>query len=170
MDPRLPFHLMNYTKVGWQGFSPSAASPRNPFSHQKRPLFARELQSAQPLPIENRPRHVRGRLSTPPSCWSSASRSLAMVPKGGLDRLSLRDHAIGHGGTGFPTTPSRSRCLTVTGARAFFPIQLNPVQYTYSPPERLRLHIRVGLRRQPDIRVGAAPFAIMQSTGKGTVH
>src|SRR3972149_6570908 len=55
------------------------------FSHRKKPLFARGLRSAQPLPIENRPRHVRGRLSTPPSYWSSASRSSAMVPEGGLE-------------------------------------------------------------------------------------
>ena len=31
--------------------------------------------------------------------------SIAMVPKKGLDCLSLRDHAIGMGGAGFPTTP-----------------------------------------------------------------
>ena len=30
------------------------------------------------------------------------------VPKGGLDRLSLRDHAIGLCGAGFPTTPIES--------------------------------------------------------------
>src|SRR3990172_6079180 len=66
------------------------------FPRRKKPLFARGLRSAQPLPIENRPRHVRGRLSTPPSCWSSVSRSLAMVPKGGLDRLSALVHKFGN--------------------------------------------------------------------------
>jgi len=55
--------------------------------------------------------------------------------------------------TGFPTTPSRSRCLTVSGAHPSFSLQPNPVQHAYRPPERLRLHVRVGLGRQPDVGV-----------------
>jgi len=64
-----------------------------------------------------------------------------MVPKAGfeLPRVS-------------PPPLSKNRCLT-GGARASFPIQLNPVQYTRRPPERIRLHMGVSVRRQPDIRV-----------------
>ena len=45
------------------------------------------------------------------------------------------------------------RCLTVRNARPSFPIQPNPIQHPYCPPERLRLHMRLNLRRQPGVGV-----------------
>jgi len=53
--------------------------------------------------------------------------------------------------TGFPTTPSRSCCLSWTGSRAYFHLQPHSVQRPNRPPERLRLHVRVGLHRQPSM-------------------
>jgi hypothetical protein len=41
----------------------------------------------------------------------------------------------------------------VSGARISFPLHSKLVQHPHRPPERIRLHVRIGLRRQPDIRM-----------------
>ena len=41
----------------------------------------------------------------------------------------------------------------VSASRTSFPLQPNPVQLSYRPSEQIRLHVRVGLHSQPDIRI-----------------
>jgi hypothetical protein len=48
---------------------------------------------------------------------------------------------------------SSGRCLTVSGSRTSSPLQPGPVQYPRRPPERIRLHVGIGLRGKTHIRV-----------------
>ena len=55
--------------------------------------------------------------------------------------------------TGFPTTPSRWRCLTVRCACTSFPFRTDPVQHTGRHHKSFLLHLRVRLHSQPDVGV-----------------